>query len=304
MPADDQLSDDNQRVAEIEAVDASARTVDCQRGQPRLPLLASAAARSASVGRVWLQEPCGICRTPTFHVVSKNSKSVRYDAIVAFDPVDAPVTSRRVLEDWVAQEAGGLIAVASPHGGMAAEPASRQDSPLYPVEFERRLTALDDGLFGSQQPAHQFTPEGQEADFLAQPPRSRENWQRFLAFGYRRASPKPGARCISAQRPQRWAVAENPVYFASISGASRVLHGQRGNVASTRRRPGLFGSSTHSSFDMSQGRLLRGSSYGRLLVERDQYHVGDSAPVRPVVDRQSEPYVARSVRARPAARIA
>ena len=38
---------------------------------------------------------------------------------------------------------------------------------LYPVEFQRRLTLLDDGLFGSQAPwPIEFTREGKEADFL------------------------------------------------------------------------------------------------------------------------------------------
>ena len=31
---------------------------------------------------------------------------------------------------------------------------------------------------------------------------------------------------------------------------------------------------------VSEGRLLRGSSYGRLLVERDRYFVGDTVVVR------------------------
>ena len=50
---------------------------------------------------------------------------------------------------------------------------------------------------------------------------------------------------------------------------------------------------------VSEGRLLRGSSYGRLLVERDRYFVGDTVVVRAQLSTASrEPYVAKSVTAR------
>ena len=50
---------------------------------------------------------------------------------------------------------------------------------------------------------------------------------------------------------------------------------------------------------MSQGRLLRGSSMGRLLVERDRYFVGDTVVVRAQLSTASrEPYIADRVMAR------
>jgi hypothetical protein len=50
---------------------------------------------------------------------------------------------------------------------------------------------------------------------------------------------------------------------------------------------------------VSQGRLLRGSSTGRLLVERDRYSVGETVVVRAQLSTASrEPYVADKVIAR------
>ncbi|HMO85385.1 MAG TPA: hypothetical protein PKC18_10745 [Lacipirellulaceae bacterium] len=318
-PPDDQFSDDNQRVAEIEVVDASTRVLLIASGASRdYRFLRNQLRRDrrASVD-VWLQgAPAGISQDADAILASfprSPEELFVYDAIVAFDPDWTQLDDEQIalLEDWVAHEAGGLIAVAGPVHTAAwlQSPLHGKIRALYPVEFERRLTALDDGLFGSQQPwPIQFTPEGQEADFLwlgNSPQESRENWQRFPGvFGYYAVrGPKPGAAVYGRfSDPNAGLVAENPVYFAEhFYGAGRVFYMGSGEMWRLRGvDPGLFEILyTQLVRHVSQGRLLRGSSYGRLLVERDRYHVGDSVLVRAQLSTANrEPYVARSVRAR------
>ena len=108
---------------------------------------------------------------------------------MAFDPDWTQLDAQQVdmLEQWVAEEAGGMIVVAGPvhTATWVQSPEHAKIRALYPVEFQRRLTLLDDGLFGSKTPwPIEFTREGMEADFLwlgDTPEESRPRWARFPA---------------------------------------------------------------------------------------------------------------------------
>jgi hypothetical protein len=180
---------------------------------------------------------------------------------------------------------------------------------LYPVEFQRRLTLLDDGLYGSDKPwPIEFTREGLEADFLwlgDTAAESRERWSRFPGvYGcYAVKGPKPGAQVYGRYSdPDAGIVNERPVYFADhFYGAGRVFYMGSGELWRLRMLDVGYLEKLYTQLvrHVSQGRLLRGSSTGRLLVERDRYFVGDTVVVRAQLSTPSrEPYVAPRVTAR------
>jgi hypothetical protein len=315
-PSDDQYADDNRRSAEMEVVDSTTRVLLLASGATRdYRFLRNQLRRDKHVSvDVLLQgAPEGISQDADKILTSfpkTKDELFAYDCIVAFDPDWMQLDALQVdlLEQWVAQEAGGLVVVAGPiHTSTWLQSAEHgKIRALYPVEFQRRLTLLDDGLFGSTSPwPISFSREGEEADFLwlgDTPAESRANWQKFPGvFGcYAVRGPKPGAQVYgSYSDPDAGLVAGQPVYFAEhFYGAGRVFFMGSGELWRLRAvDPGYFEILyTQLVRHVSEGRLLRGSSFGRLLVERDRYYLGDTVVVRAQVSTASrEPYVAKSV---------
>jgi hypothetical protein len=244
---------------------------------------------------------------------SSREELFEYDAIVAFDPDWTQLDAQQVelLEQWVAEEAGGMIVVAGPvhTSGWLQSTEHAKIRSLYPVEFQRRLTLLDDGLFGSEQPwPIEFTREGVEADFLwigETAAESRDRWSQFPGvFGcFAVKGAKPGAQVYGRYGdPDAGISADRPIYLADhFYGAGRVFYMGSGEMWRLRSLdPGHFERFyTQLVRHVSEGRLLRGSSTGRLLVERDRYYVGDTVSVRAQLTTASrEPYVASGVTAR------
>jgi hypothetical protein len=308
-PEDDQYADDNRRSTEMEIVETSSRVL----------LIASGAMRDYRFLRNQLQRD----RHATVDVllqlsppgISQDADKIldefprtreelfQYDAIVAFDPDWTRLDPEQValLESWVAEEAGGLIVVAGPVHTAAwlQSPEHAKIRAMYPVEFQRRLTLLDDGLYGSKTPwPIEFTREGEEADFLwlaDSPEESRARWRRFPGvFGcYAVKGPKPGAQVYARYSdPEAGIATERPVYFADhFYGAGRVFYMGSGELWRLRTLDVGYFEALYTQLvrHVSQGRLLRGSSRGRLLVERDRYYVGDTVVIRATLsnaDRQ------------------
>lgn len=318
-PPDDQYSDDNRRTAEIDVVETSTKVL----------LIASGATRDYRFLRnqlkrdrhanvdVWLQmSPPGISQDAD-KVLQEFPKTTDelfdYDVIVAFDPDWMQLDAQQVdlLEQWVAEEAGGMIVVAGPvhTATWAQSPEHGKIRALYPVEFQRRMGLLDDGLYGSPTPwPIDFTREGMEADFLwlgDTPEENRARWGRFPGvFGcYAVKGPKPGAQVYGRYSdPEAGISTERPVYFADqFYGAGRVFYMGSGELWRLRTLdPGYYERLyTQLVRHVSQGRLLRGSSTGRLLVERDRYFVGDTVVVRAQLSTPDrEPLAAPRVSAR------
>jgi len=204
-----------------------------------------------------------------------------------------------------------LIVVAGPvhTAGWVQNPEYLKIRSLYPVEFQRRLTLLDDGLYGSESPwPLEFSRDGEESDFLwlgDSATESRSHWSQFPGvFGcYAVKGPKPGARVLARYGdPDAGLTAERPVYLAEqFYGAGRVLYWGSSELwrlrsLSIEHFEVLY---TQLIRHVSQGRLLRGSSLGRLLVERDRYSIGDDVVVRAQLSTASrEPLVADRVMAR------
>ncbi|MEM9657517.1 MAG: hypothetical protein AAF961_04065, partial [Planctomycetota bacterium] len=180
---------------------------------------------------------------------------------------------------------------------------------LYPVKFQQRLTLLDDGVYGSKTPwPIELTRTGREAEFLwlgDGPAESRAGWEEFPGvFGcYAVKGPKPGAQVYGRYSdPDAGISVERPVYFAEhFYGAGRVFYMGSGELWRLRQLgPQRFETLyTQLLRHVSQGRLLRGSSLGHLMIDRDRYFVGDTVEIRAQLKSASrEPYVAPQTTAR------
>jgi hypothetical protein len=317
-PPEDQYADDNRRTAEMEIVETSTKVLLVASGATRdYRFLRDQLRRDkhATVDVLLQRSPSGISQDADKILTafpSTKEELFEYDCLVAFDADWTQLDAQQVdlLEEWVAKEAGGMIVVAGPVDTPALVQSAEHAKirALYPVEFQRRLQ-IDDGLYGSKTPwPIEFTREGVEADFLwlgDTAAESRDRWSRFPGvYGcYAVKGPKPGAQVYGRYSdPDAGIVAGRPVYFADhFYGAGRVFYMGSGELWRLRSLdPGYFERLyTQLVRHVSQGRLLRGSSTGRLLVERDRYFVGDTVDVRAQLSAASrEPYVAPRVMAR------
>ncbi len=316
---DDHYAGDNHREVELEVVESTSHVLLIAGGANRdYQFLRNQLYRDrhAKVD-VWVQSASGAVSQEADQILHEfpqtKEELYNYDCIVAFDPNWEFLDARQVdlLESWVADEAGGLIVVAGPIYTLSwsQSPEHTKIRSLYPVEFQRRLTLLDDGLYGSKTPwPILFTREGEEAEFLALTDNAAESqllWTEFPGvYGcYAVKGPKPGARVLGYYGdPDASFTAEYPVYMAEqFYGGGRVFY--LGSAELWRLRamdPSYFEYlTTRLIRHVSQGRLLKGSSRGRLLVEQDRYTVGSEVVVRAQLLASSrEPLLSDSVTAR------
>lgn len=219
----------------------------------------------------------------------------RYDAIIAFDPDWRALGADNValLERWVAQQAGGMILVAGPiyTSDLAADDGLRVVRNLYPVEFQRRFSSLAGEAAVTAREAWpiEFTREGLDAEFLwldDSGPASQAAWNRFPGvFAHATVrGPKPGATVYGHYGDPRARVGEGPpVYLAGqFYGSGRTFYLGSGELWRLRGvDEGHFERLyTQLVRHVAQGRLLRGSSRGILMTERDRYTLGESVAVR------------------------
>jgi hypothetical protein len=241
---------------------------------------------------------------------STREELYQYDAIIAFDPDWTELDAAQValVESWIAEEAGGLIAVAGPiHTARwvrSTEHAKLKD--LYPIVFQQRLTLLDDGQYsGENSWPLAFERAGREAKFLWLAPTAAESetvWDDFPGvYGYYAVKgEKPGATVYARfSDPEAGLGSQRPVYMASqFYGAGQVFY--LGSAELWRLRtvdPKYFEVLTTKLIrHVSQGRILRGSSRGSLLVERDRYELGETVVLRArLSDSQHKPLTDESV---------
>ncbi|QDS99430.1 hypothetical protein [Adhaeretor mobilis] len=315
-PTDDQYAGDNSKRAEIDVIETATRVL----------LVASGATREYRFLRNQLQRD----RHTTVDVLlqlstlgisqdadevltdfpSEKADLFEYDCIVAFDPDWTLLDAQQVqlLENWVSEQAGALILIAGPIH-TAAWVQSPEHAPirgLYPIEFQRRLTLLDDGIYGSTTPwPIEFSRAGEEAGFLSLADSSEESralWAEFPGvYGcYAVKGAKPGAQVYGRYSdPDAGISVERPVYMAEqFYGSGRVFYLGSGEMWRLRAvDPGLLERFyTQLIRHTTQGRLHRGSSRGMLLIARDEYTVGEEVPLRAQLRTASqEPYLAKQV---------
>ncbi|MBN2473019.1 MAG: VWA domain-containing protein [Pirellulales bacterium] len=222
----------------------------------------------------------------------------QYDCVLAFDPDWQALTITQIdlLEQWVAEQGGGLIVIAGPVytgtmvGGWVEDPAMAKVRALYPVEFHRRFSVLEDRVNVSEEAwPLQFTREGLEAEFLwleDDATSGRQAWAGFQGvFSYCPVrGPKPGATVLAQfSDPRTGRSGEQPVYFASqFYGSGRVFYLGSGEMWRLRQVDATYFEKLYTKLirHVSQGRLLRGSSRGVLLVGQDRYLLGNTVEVR------------------------
>jgi hypothetical protein len=221
-----------------------------------------------------------------------------YDCIVAFDPDWRALGAAQIglLEKWVSEQGGGLIVVAGPVfagkgiDGWTHNPAMTAIRNLYPVEFFGRLAALDDNTYAGREPwPLDMTREGREADFLwlgDTATASRQAWAGFSGvYSYCPVrGPKPGATVYARlSDPTTSQGGLQPVYFAGqFYGSGSVFYLGSGEMWRLRAADPAYFDQFYTKLirHVSQGRLLRGSTRGVLLVGQDHYLLGNTVEVR------------------------
>ena len=239
------------------------------------------------------------------------------DCIIAFDPDWRRLTAEqsKLLEQWIAEQAGGLIVIAGPVNTPEWTRVPRGDAiidpirGIYPVSFYNQGSAvLKLGRFGGEQAYPlEFTREGTTAEFLwlgDDPSVSAINWARFAGvFGYYAVNEsKSGADVLAHFSDPATSMDDRlPIYLASqYYGSGRVVFQASGEIWRLRSVQVEFFQQYYSKLIrwVSQGRLLRDSSRGMLVAERQRYWLGDQVVVSAMVrDEQDNPLMLPSVRA-------
>ena len=315
---DDGNARDNMREAEIEVVDRKTRVLLFASGPMRdYQFLRNQLHRDATmITDVYLQTgQAGISQDANKildHFPTTAEELYQYDCIVAFDPdwTKLDATQVELVEKWVSEEAGGMIAVAgpiqTPRWIRSTEHAKIRD--LYPVVFQHRLTLMDDGQTGGETPwPLAMERAGREAKFLWIAKTAEDSeaaWDSFPGvFGfYAIKGEKPGATVYARfSNPETGTANQRPVYLASqFYGAGQVFYIGGGELWRLRRQDPSYFEVLYTKLirHVSQGRILRGSSRGALLVERDRYELGETVVVRArLSDPQHKPLTDDSVTA-------
>ena len=234
----------------------------------------------------------------------------QYDCIVAFDPdwLQLDELQIELIDRFVAEQAGGLIVVAGPvftpeWAGQrrGRDPRVETIRALYPVVFySQGVPSLGLGRFGGEAawPLN-FTRDGEAAEFLWLEDDALDSeaaWQSFEGvYGYYTVKdPKPGARVYARfSNPETSIDGDLPIYAAAhFYGAGRVFFQASGEMWRLRAVEPRYFETYYTKLIrwVSQGRLLRDSSRGVLLVDKDRCLLGDQVTIRAVLsDVQHQP---------------
>ena len=309
-PLEDTNPADDQQEADVEIVDRKTHVLLVASGPSReYVFLRNQLRRDREIiVDVWLQSgQTGMSQDANAMLESFPSTAqelFEYDAIVAFDPDWQQLDESEIdlLERWVADKAGGLIAIAGPieMGRWLPEQRLAKIRALYPVEVNRRLSLVEETGYGSDTPwPVDFTREGLESEFLwlaDSPTQSQQIWTEFPGvysyYGVR--GPKPGATVFARfSDPAALGAGSDPVYMAEqFYGSGRVFYMGSGEMWRLRALDDAYFEQFYTKLvrHVSQGRLLLGSSRGLLLVDRDRYVLGNTVALRAnVFDAQFEP---------------
>lgn len=306
---------DNEQTARVEIVDRRTRVLLMAGGPMRdFIFLRNQLYRDRDmISDVWLQSgKPGISQEAheiLYQFPDTAEALFEYDAIVAFDPDWEQLSAEqvRLLERWVAEKSGGLILIAGPvytpqwSARRRGDPRIDPIKALYPVVFYYQGAAtLSLGRFGSERAwPLQFTRDGEEAEFLwlgDSAAESRQLWGQFEGVcGYYAVKDfKPGARVYARFGDPDAAIDHvQPIYMAGqYYGSGRVFFMASGEMWRLRALSDAYFEQFYTKLIrwVSEGRLLRDSSRGVLLVDKDRAALGDPIAVRAVLqDAQHQP---------------
>ncbi len=314
---------DNEKTAKVEIIDRRTKVLLVAGGPMRdFIFLRNQLFRDKEVvSDVWLQSgKPGISQEANqllFEFPKTEDELFEYDAIVAFDPDWEQLTFEQVqlLERWVAEKAGGLIIVTGPVFTPQWSSRRRGDEridaikALYPVIFYYQGAAtLSLGRFGSDKAwPLVFTRDGLEAEFLwldENAAASERAWNQFegVCGYYAVKDPKLGARVYARFGDPDTAIdGLQPIYMAGqFYGSGRVFFMASGEMWRVRAVDDSYFEQFYTKLIRwsAEGRLLRDSSRGVLLVDKDRAALGDQIAVRAILqDAQHRPLSGDSVAA-------
>ena len=239
-----------------------------------------------------------------------------YDCVLAFDAdwMKLDVEQLETLERWVSQQAGGLVMVAGPvatprWSGSEGNGDRRAEvlRGLAPVQINTRgMRLLSLGRFESETIWKlKFSDDGQRMDFLRigpTPKQSAEAWDRFAGVYsyYACFDPKAGALpLLYFSDPATANDGKLPIYLAShFYGAGRVVFQGSGEMWRIREVDESYFDTYYTKLVRwtSQGRLLRDSDRGLLLLDKEEALVGEQIAIRALLkDNQFQPLVVPQV---------
>jgi hypothetical protein len=233
-----------------------------------------------------------------------------YDVIVAFDPDWRKVTPEQQanLREWVFAQAGGLILVAGDVNTSSLASGGEELKPiqeLCPVTLSSLASDLLADASGPQAWPIGFSRAGVEAGFLQLTDdtiSSAAVWKEFPGIYrcYPTAGAKAGATVFANFTDPRTETSYGaPIWLASqFYGSGRTLYLGAGELWRLRAIDEDYFDRfwTKAIRELSTTRLKRGTLRGMLLLERNQYLLGQTAHVRALLsDAQFHPLSAESV---------
>lgn len=232
-------------------------------------------------------------------------KLFNYDVVVAFDPDwrNIPEESLEMLREWVFAQAGGLILVAGDVNTRFLADAGADELKsvleLYPVVLNSYLMDFLPNSRNQQPWPIEFTRSGTDAGFLQladDPISSSQKWQEFTGiYGcYPTGGSKAGATVFAHfSDPRAQTEYGQPILMASqFYGSGRTLYVGTSELWRLRSVDEEFYDRlwTKTVREVGQARLRRGTNRGMLLLERNQYILGQTVRVRAhLLDPQFKP---------------
>ncbi len=236
----------------------------------------------------------------------------QYDAVIAFDADWMALTEDQVelMEQWISDQSGGLVLIAGPvatpkwagnagNGNRKAE-ILRGLAPVVMNSRGARLVSI--GRFESETAwPLTFAPDAWSTDFIQVGKTLEESqraWQQFRGvYSYFACNePKPAATTIAYfSDPTTVVNSTAPIYLATqFYGAGRVAFQGGGEFWRLREVGESYFDTYYTKLIRwaGQGRLLRDSDRGILLLDKEQAVVGESVMVRAVLrDAQFQPLI-------------
>ncbi len=233
-----------------------------------------------------------------------------YDVIVAFDPDWRKVTPEQQsnLREWVFAQSGGLILVAGDVNTSSLASGGDEEKPIQELCPVTLSSLASDLLADASGPAAWpigFSRAGLEAGFLLlteDPISSGLLWKEFPGIYrcYPTAGSKAGATVYANFTDPRAETSYGaPIWLASqFYGSGRTLYLGAGELWRLRAIDEDYFDRfwTKAIRELSTTRLKRGTLRGMLLLERNQYLLGQTAHVRALLsDAQFQPLTAESI---------
>lgn len=309
--------DDNERRKSVNVVDRKTRVLLMAGGPMRdYRFVRDMLYRHNAVqADVWLQssDAAGAVSQEANQILisfpDKKEDLYEYDVLLAFDP-DWELLSEEQLElvaEWVFSQAGGIVMVAGdvymPDTASARKLEKlRELIPVVPNSFTIDLGP--DRAVTTPSP-FDFTREGREAGFLQlsdDPVESANTWREFTGVYscYPTSGAKAGATVYAHfSDPLQTTSYGQPILLASqYYGAGRVLYLGSPEMWRLRAIDEEYYERfwTRSIREVGQARLKRGNNRGTIILERNQYVLGQTVRIRTqLVDPQFNPLTAESI---------